>query len=54
MFGGPIQAVRPVRTQSSMVSLLPYKQANRLERHEEAAKVVGHSTHNLSVSEGTR
>jgi hypothetical protein len=54
MSGGPTQAIRPTRTQSSMVLLFPYKQANRLERHEEATKVVCNSTHNLSVSAGTR
>jgi hypothetical protein len=40
MAEGPTQAIRPIRTQSSMVLLFPYKQANRLKRHEEAAKVV--------------
>jgi hypothetical protein len=49
MFAGPTQAIRPIRTQSSMVLLFPYKQANRLERHEEAANVVCNSIYNLSV-----
>lgn len=54
MSGGPTQAIRLTRTQSSMVLLFPYKQANKLERHEEAAKAVCNSIHNLSVSAGTR
>jgi hypothetical protein len=54
MAEGPTQAIRPIRTQSSMVLLFPYKQANRLKRHEEAAKAVCNSIHNLSVSAGTR
>jgi hypothetical protein len=54
MFEGPTQAIRPITTQSSMVLLFPYTQANRLERHEEASKAVCNSVHNLSVSAGTR
>lgn len=41
---GPTQAIKFIRIQSSMVLLFPYKQANRLERPEEAAKVVCNST----------